>query len=180
MDFLNEFGKRFSNVARSVSGGSKEPAEVTRLNGELREAEAALEQLYARYGRLCFDGFGGGEEAEGLSTRIRAGRLQVEELTDRRDAARDYKRCPGCGAIHAREAKFCSACGKRLPDAIPKPEPVAAGEYCPACGALREDDAPRCPVCGAYFDAEPEAKAPTAPAPVMDASDIEEPDHIIE
>ena len=180
MDFLNEFSKKFSSVARSVSGGSKEPAEVTRLNGELRDAEAALRQLYARYGQLCFDGFGGGEEAEGLATRIRAGRLQVAELTDRRDAARDYKRCLSCGAVHPREAKFCSACGKRLPDAAPKPEPVAAGEYCPACGALREDDAPRCPVCGAYFDAEPEAPAPQAPAPEVGGGDVEEPNDAIE
>ena len=181
MDFLNEFGKRFSSVARSVSGGSKEPAEVTRLTGELREAEAALEKLYARYGQLCFDGFSGGKEAEGLATRIRAGRLQVAELTEKRDAARDYKRCLSCGAVHSREAKFCSACGKRLPDAAPKPEPVAVGEYCPDCGALREGDAPRCPVCGAYFDAEPPAPAPSAPdAPREARPDVEEPNDAIE
>ena len=54
MDFLNEFGKRFSNVARSVSEKSKEGAELSRLNGEVKASEAALEQLYARYGRLCY------------------------------------------------------------------------------------------------------------------------------
>ena len=181
MDFLNEFSKRFSSVARSVSGAPKEPAEVTRLNGELREAEAALEKLYARYGQLCFDGFADGKEAAGLATRIRAGRLQVAELTEQRDAARDYKRCLGCGAVHPREAKFCSACGKRLPDAAPKPEPVEIGEYCPGCGALREGDAPRCPVCGAYFDAAPEpAVSPEPAAPAALGPDVEEPDDAIE
>ena len=181
MDFLNEFGKRFTNVARSVTEKSKENAEVTRLNGELHAAEAALEQLFARFGRLCYSG-GGGEEAEALATRIRAAELLVRELTERRDAAREYKRCLSCGAVFPREAKFCSACGKRLPDEAPKPEPVAEGEYCPDCGALRENGEPRCPVCGAYFDAEPDAPdetAPEAPAPAP-GLDVEEPNDAIE
>ena len=181
MDFLNEFGKRFTNVARSVTEKSKENAEVARLNGELHAAEAALEQLFARFGRLCYSG-GGGEEAEDLATRIRAAELLVRELTERRDAAREYKRCLSCGAVFPREAKFCSACGKRLPDEAPKPEPVAEGEYCPDCGALRENGEPRCPVCGAYFDAEPDAPdetAPEAPAPAP-GLDVEEPNDAIE
>ena len=181
MDFLNEFGKRFSSVARSVTEKSKEGAEVTRLNGELRAAEAALEQLFARFGRLCYGG-GGGEEAETLAVRIRAAELQVKELTEKRDAAREYKRCLSCGAVFPREAKFCSACGKRLPDEAPKPEPVAVGEYCPGCGALRENGEPRCPVCGAYYDAEPDAPdetAPEAPAPAP-GLDVEEPNDAIE
>ena len=176
MDFLNEFGKRFSSVARSVTEKSKEGAEVTRLNGELRAAEAALEQLFARFGRLCYGG-GGGEEAEALAVRIRAAELQVRELTERRDAAREYKRCLSCGAVFPREAKFCSACGKRLPDEAPKPEPVEPGEYCPRCGAARENAAQVCPVCGAAFDAAEEPAAPTAQPVVQPAGpDVEEPE----
>lgn len=184
MDFLNEFSKRFTSVARSVTEKNKEGAEVTRLNGELKDAQAALEQLYARYGRLCYlrrSGGGDAQAEEALAVRIQAGELQVDELTLRRDAAREFKRCLSCGAVHPKEAKFCSACGKRLPDEAPKPEPVAEGEYCPTCGAQREGGEPRCPVCGAYFDATPDPELATVqPAPTADAPDIEEPDDALE
>ena len=47
MDFLNEFSKKVSSVARSVTEKSKETAEVSRLNAELRDARDALEKLRA-------------------------------------------------------------------------------------------------------------------------------------
>lgn len=181
MDIFNEFGKRFTSMARTVTEKSKESAEVNRLNGELRAAEATLEALYARYGRACFaiqQGGGDAQEAGELSVRIRAAQLQVAELTERRDAAREFKRCLACGAVHPKEAKFCSACGKRLPDEIPKPEPVEPGEYCPDCGALREGDEPRCPVCGRYFDAEPEETVQEKPPVIPGGPDVEEPEDV--
>lgn len=180
MDFLNEFGKRVSNVARSVTEKSKESAEVSRLNAELRQAQDALEKLYARFGKVCFamrQGVGSAETAEELALRIRAAILQEEEAAARRDAAREMKRCPGCGAVHPKEARFCSNCGKRLPEEAPKPEPVEPGEYCPDCGAKREYGELRCAVCGASFDAPGKGSTPpTPPLPTPPAGpDVEEP-----
>ncbi len=178
MDFLNEFSKKVSSVARSVTEKSKESAELSRLNAELRQAQDALEKLYARYGKACFAVRQGGdaEEAEQLALRVRAAILQVEEAAARRDAAREMKRCAGCGMVHPKEARFCSGCGKRLPEELPKPEPVEPGAYCPGCGAKREDGELRCAVCGAAFDApgEPTPGIP-APPPVPAGPDVEEP-----
>ena len=179
MDFLNEFSKKVSHVARSVTEKSKESAELSRLNGELRDAQDALEKLYARYGEACFamrQGGGDAEEAERLALRVRAAILQVEEAAARRDAAREMKRCPGCGAVHPKEARFCSGCGKRLPEETPKPEPVEPGTYCPGCGAKREDGELRCAVCGAAFDDPGETPtSPTALPKTPAGPDVEEP-----
>ena len=182
MDFFKEFSKQFSNVARSVTEKSKERenAELTRLNGAVREANDGLEALYARYGKACYavqEGRGNRAETEALAVRIRAGLLQLEELTARRDALRQLKRCANCGAAFPKEARFCSACGKRLPEEAPRPEPVEEGEYCPACGARREGDEPRCPVCGAAFDAPaPAPKEPAVPESGDTRPDVEEPE----
>ena len=66
MDFLNEFSRRVSSVARSVTERSKESGEVQRLNAQLRTAQEELDKLYCRYGMACYElklGGGGREEA---------------------------------------------------------------------------------------------------------------------
>ena len=169
MDFFKEFSRQFSGKGRAASEKAKEGAELNRLSAGLSEAEAALNALFARYGRACYAiragrgnpnaaqaGRGHPDDARALALRIQATELQVEELTDARDAARELKRCLNCGAVFGREARFCAMCGKRLPEEAPKPEPVSPGEYCPECGAKRENGDSRCPVCGRDFDALPE------------------------
>ncbi len=183
MDYLKEFGKQVSHVARSVSGKPKGGSELSRLNAEVKAAEDALEKLYARYGKASYAlnrGSGDTRALEDLAVQVHAAQLRLGELTEQRDAARQFKRCPSCGTVHPSQAKFCSACGKRLPDEAPRPEPMAEGEYCPGCGALREGGEARCPVCGAYFDAsapQPDSISKPEPEP---GPDIEEPDDAID
>ena len=179
MDFFKEFGKQVSNVARSVTDRSRESAEATKAGGELRAAREALEQLYARYGKACYalqNGRGNRAEADALALRIRASELQVAELAEAYDAAREVRRCLSCGAVHPKDARFCSACGKRLPDEPPKPEPMDSAEYCLNCGAKREGSEPRCPVCGADFTTPPEPVPAPEIAPVQTGPDAEEPE----
>lgn len=184
MDFLNEFSRRVSSVARSVTERSKESGEVQRLNAEMRAAQETLDKLYRRYGMVCYAlklGGGSRQEAEDLALRIRAAQLQAEEIAEQLEAAREMKRCPGCGALHPKEARYCSGCGKRLPEEAPKPEPVAEGEYCPSCGVKREGGEALCPVCGAAFEAQEPAEPVSAQALAPSGGpDIEEPDGSLE
>ena len=182
MDFLKEFSKQFSSVARSVTEKSKDGTGANRLNAELKAAEEGLERLYNRYGKACYavhEGRGSADAAQELALRIRAAELQVEELTAARDAARELKRCQGCGAVFPKEARYCSACGKKLPEEAPKPEPVELGEYCPNCGAKREGGEPVCPVCGADYEA-PAPIRPRPDEPPVIGPDVEEPEDEIE
>lgn len=166
MDLLNEVSKRFNSVARSVTEKSRENPELNRLNGELQSAQAALEALYARYGKACYAlkaGRGQPQAEEDLAVRIRAALLHIDELSRRRSVLQAMKRCPSCGAIHEPQARFCSNCGKRLPEDALRPEPMPAGQYCLNCGAERSPQDACCPVCGADFEA-PKPAAPQRPA----------------
>ena len=178
MDFLKEFSKQFSSMARSASEKSKDGAEVNRLGAELKAAEASLDSLYGRFGRACYalrSGGGNPDAVEELAMRIRSETARMEELAQAVNAARELKRCPGCGAIFPKEARFCSACGKKLPEEAPKPEPMNPGEYCPACGAERVSGEPVCQVCGTRFDPLTSPEAPESIPTIKDPA-LEEPD----
>lgn len=177
MDFLSEFGKRVSNVARSVTDKGRDNSEAARLTEELRAAGVELDRLFAAYGRLCFAG-GSDAAVADLEAQIRANTARVEALSARREDWMGARRCASCGAAHPKSARYCSNCGKRLAvaPAEPLPEPKDE-EYCPRCGAAMAEGARFCPVCGA----EPGAAEEAPPEPfVPDAQaiariDVEEP-----
>ena len=181
MDFLNEMGKRFSNVARTVSEKNRDGAEANRLAEELHAAEAELEKLYAGYGRACYVlRLGGGDRAaaDDWVARIRALTARVEALAAQRESWREPRRCASCGALQPRSARFCSACGKRMADdAPPADPPPEMGPFCPACGAAIGPGEKRCAVCGALTEEAGGAPAPDfePDAALLARIDVEEP-----
>ena len=167
MDFLNDLGKRFSSVAKSVTDRTRDGVESTRIASDLRVRKNVLEQLYAELGRVCYairTGSGDPEQAEQLCERIQRTLKRIDELNAQRDALRDVRRCPACGASMPREARFCSACGERMPEDAPKADPDDA-ECCPDCGAKRAPGEKYCSVCGKPFDAPAEETAIDAEEP---------------
>lgn len=181
MDFFNDIGKKFSNVARQVTEKTKESVESTRLYGDIRSSQNDLEQLYAEYGKACFALRMGGDDDEickSLEGRIQAMIKRIEDLNAQRDELRAVRRCPGCGSVQSREARFCANCGKRMPEDAPKPEAeekTAEAEFCTECGAMREDDKRFCTVCGKDFCPEAAEETKAAPAEPAEMADAEEP-----
>ena len=185
MDFLNDLGKKFSNVINSMTEKTKESVEASQLGSDLKNARGALDQLYTEYGRAChaiYRGNGDAEAAQDIAKRIDAAIQRVEALAAQRDELNEVVRCPGCGAAQPKSARFCSNCGHRMPEEAPIPEPEAPArvEYCPACGAQREGESRFCAVCGKPFETEAEPEAPeTAPEPLQPeiaAMNVEEPE----
>ena len=175
MDFLNDLGKKFTQAARSVQAFTRESTESTRLSSALRDARDELDSLYAELGRACYEQHTRPESEipADLFDRVRAALERVDELSARRERR---ARCPGCGAVQPIEARFCSNCGRRMPEDAPAPIEAddEDGQYCPECGAMRRDDADFCAVCGHSFV---EAPAPEFPAPeVPDAPDPTRPE----
>ena len=183
MDFFNDIGRKFTSMARTVTEKTREGVETTRLLTDLRSAKNDLEQLYAEYGRVCFDirrGNGGNVQEEILAERIETTLERIRELTAQREDIRPTRRCPACGSGQSREARFCASCGVRLPEEAPKTEFLPCGdeEFCPVCGALRENEERFCPVCGRDFEAPEEPEGAKLPSPEKEKPgfDSEEPD----
>ena len=183
MDFLNDLGKRFTRVARSVQERTREGWESTRLSADLYSLRGDLERQYTALGEAYFKAVSAGEEVpQELVSRVKATVDRIDELTALRE---NRVRCPACGSFQAPEVRFCSKCGRRMPEDAPEPveEPVEEdeSEYCPECGAMRHEDSNFCAVCGHAFAAnaakeEPEAPAKPEPAAPSEPP-AEEPDH---
>ena len=183
MDFLNDLGKRFTRVARSVQERTREGWDSSRLSADLYSLRGDLERQYTALGEAYFKAVSAGEEVpQELVSRVKATVDRIDELTALRE---NRVRCPACGSFQAPEARFCSKCGNRMPEDAPEPveEPAEEdeGEYCPECGAMRHEDSNFCAVCGHAFSAnaakeEPEAPAKPEPAAPSEPP-AEEPDH---
>jgi len=181
MDFFNDIGKKFSSVARQVTEKTKESVESTRLYGDIRSSQNDLEHLYAEYGKACFALRMGGyddEKCKNLEGSIQAMIKRIEDLNAQRDELRAVRRCPGCGSVQSKEARFCANCGKRMPEDSPKPEAEekpAEAEFCSECGAMREGDKRFCTVCGKDFSPEADQEKAAPKGEPVEMTDAEEP-----
>lgn len=169
MDFFNDLGKKFTKAARSVQEFTREGVENTKLTADLRSARSELDRRYADLGRAYYESLadGTGEVPEELISRVRAELETIESLLSQKERARQQVRCPGCGAMQSADARYCSSCGRRMPEDTPGvPETTEDGEaeYCAECGAMRHGHAKYCAVCGYAFDAPSEEPPAVVPA----------------
>lgn len=182
MEFFNDLGKKFSHAARTVQERTREGVESTRLSADLRAARGELERQFAELGRAYYESVTGETPVpDELVARVRATLEQIEALTAQRERARQQTRCPSCGAVQSGEARFCSNCGRPMPEKAPDPaeEPAASDElqYCEQCGAMRQGKSRFCVVCGFSFepeDAQPALQPAEEPAP--ESEPLEEPE----
>ena len=167
MEFLNDLGKRFTRVARSVQERTREGWENTRLSADLYSLRGDLERQYTALGKAYFNSTLTGEEVpQELLSSLKATYDRIEELTAQRE---NRVRCPSCGAYQAEDARFCSKCGRRMPEEaaapLPEPEDEDESEYCPVCGAMRHEDSKFCVVCGHAFAEKEEENENPEPEP---------------
>ena len=172
--FFNDFKEIFTNAAQSVTNKTKDSVEITRLSSESRNIAGEIESLYREIGRTYVDSKGTDSAAlEALCAKMDDLRDRLEALERQKLLLRNQNRCPSCGAVMAKGARFCSNCGSRMPEPAPEPEPApnANAIYCPECGAMCKDEDEFCGVCGRNLREEPEEAAPVnAPAAEADSA----------
>ncbi len=178
MDFFNDLSKKFSQAARTVQERTRDSVENTRLSMDLRAVNAELEKNYAALGRAYYASLTveGAVVPEELIQRVHNCLAQIENLTALRDRARQQSRCPSCGAVQPEGSRYCSHCGRPMPEAAPAIQEVyEEAQFCEKCGAMREGDSRFCAVCGNSFEAEDQQPALPASETAMPAAPFDEP-----
>lgn len=177
MEFFNDLGRKFSQAVQTVQERTRDGVESTRISVDLRSARADLEKHLLELGRTYYESVeNGGEVPAALVERVRDCMNLIEDLIAQRDRTRQQVRCAGCGAVHPEDARFCSNCGRPLPEKSPElPAQMDDPEYCSACGAMRRGHARYCAICGADFENE-EALPALISSEKEAAEALEEPD----
>lgn len=179
MAFFNDFKELFSNAAQSVTSKTKDGVEIGRIASESRGIAGELAELYEQIGRAYVDSEGRDlERIAPLCAKALELRERLEALERQKLAIRNQNRCPACGAVAAKEARFCSNCGRRMPEPAPEPEPAAEAQeicYCPSCGAMKKkEDEIFCPVCGHRWSEDISEPAPEPTAPIAEPAPQED------
>lgn len=166
MDFFGEIGRLVS----TVTGRGREDGEPKGAAETLEKAQNSLKQRFAELGSAYFAHMESGVPMpDGLLEKVREAADHVQKLM----ALQQRQRCPACGSAQEADAKYCSQCGRPMPEREPEAEeaPPRDAAYCPECGALLETDG-FCPFCGRNASA---ADAPPPPPAAISLAPVEEP-----
>ena len=147
MAFFDEMKNRVTQASQSAAKSAKEVSEITRLNGEISDAESRINQLYNQIGYEVYCAYSAHPlpEAADLIEQVNALHDKIENCRMQIQTINAASRCPNCGAKIRPGMAFCSGCGARLVQA--EPAQPAAQAFCQNCDAPLAPGAAFCTSC---------------------------------
>ncbi len=136
MAFLDELGQKVSTVGQNAKQKAKCISETARIREGIAAQEKQLYQFYYEVGKIYVGHHYRNYEdhfSELIPSIIEA-ETKLRDLRNQLNALEKEGKCEYCGAVVAKNAKFCMSCGKEVQKV--------------------QDNASRCPVCGAAISAE--------------------------
>jgi RNA polymerase subunit RPABC4/transcription elongation factor Spt4 len=166
-DLLQKITDGIDRGIKTISSKSKEFIDVSRLKGELKNADAALQLKFNSLGKRVFQMMNQGAlNAEDLTTEcaeISSCYRKIAEIEDNikraeREALNaqygdDAIMCRACGGINKTTDKLCNICGSSLSS-----ETKVNNRPCPACNASVSAEAKFC-ACGSAMPKDADIQA---------------------
>ena len=176
MDFFTELGGKISKGKQAVSEGAKNMADISKRNAQITDCEREIAILYQSIGEKYYQSHKQDAEPEmrPLVQQVSDNLDTIRRLDEEIQMIRNLGKCPYCGREVARDAIFCSYCGKTIKD-----QGVGAGSdarndvverVCPNCGTALEDEDVFCVKCGTRFEAKMNGRMAYMPQPEQQVS----------
>ena len=141
MAFFDNIKNGVNKASLFVSNKTKDSMELSRLSSESRNVSAELDDLYAQIGRTFVDSDGDAtEKLNTLRQRTLDLRERLEELEKEKLQRKNQNVCPSCGAVTAKDARFCSNCGARMQDVVITFTPDCEAPADPETEETRDDE----------------------------------------
>ena len=109
-----DLGETAAPAARYVGQRAGELVDAAKLNIQIFDRNSEINDLLRKMGKIMYDTHLGKEPEEdvtALLTQADAAYAQVAELRAKVTALRQGKNCPSCGALCAKDDRFCKECG---------------------------------------------------------------------
>ena len=115
MAFFNELKEKISAFVFRICDVFRKGWDIVKNSGEKHSVEGEIRRRYEELGRTIYQSKGEDMSAcREICDRIDELSDRLEALTQKDVALRSRIRCPQCGAVMGKKAKFCSACGAAM------------------------------------------------------------------
>ena len=152
MAIFGEIGKKITQTTQSAVKGTKDLAEIAKLNSQISDEQKLQNNLYLDIGKKYYELHHDSAEDEyfaSLCNSITLSFEKVEELREKIQVVKNIKKCGGCGAEIPLTTAFCGICGH---DVRNQTESAALdttpGVQCPNCNKDLDVGVAFCTDCG--------------------------------
>lgn len=154
MAFLENFGKKASEIAQAAAKKSTEIVEVTKITMNITSEEDRIKKQYTTIGQKLYEEYrsnpGQYPEFSEQFKEINALMENIRKLKSRLLDAKNMRICDTCEAEIDKKVAFCPKCGAKQ-EILQKDTgegKESSGPSCPSCGAGVGEDQVFCPGCG--------------------------------
>ena len=113
MAFLDDFGRKISNLGQTAVQKTKGVTYGARINNAIAEEERNLNNIFRDLGNAYMQLHANDPEPQ-LENIVRAAadtEKRLASLYQQRQAAQGVVRCPQCGKMIKKDSAFCTQCG---------------------------------------------------------------------
>ena len=147
MAIFGEIGKRITQTTQSAVKGTKDLADISRLNSQVGDEQKLLNSFYMQIGKKYYESNPepDDEAYSKLCESISESMAKLTELRDEIQKIKGIKKCPGCGAEIPIATNFCGVCGY---DTNKAPDSDGKALKCPNCEKVFSEKMAFCTDCG--------------------------------
>jgi len=151
MAIFNELGKKLSQTTQNAVKGTKDLAEIARLNSQISQEQNTINDFYMQIGKKYYElnhAAVTDEDFAPACASITVSIAKIAELQYEIQKIKNIKKCSGCGTEIAMDLAFCGTCGYDTRTDSDVMTPVSQGLTCPGCSKELEEGTAFCTGCG--------------------------------
>ncbi len=112
MDIFDRISDTAFAIGKEVSDKAKDVSEYAKLQYDIRTREGYLNELYQELGKKYYAEHKNDEDAD--FSEIKGLIAELKEMRNELLEKKGAEKCPKCGNYIAKDADYCSKCGKQL------------------------------------------------------------------